>query len=83
MVSMMFSDVSFGSALDALLILLGTLSLIAFVGGFLVLLWYAYTAWRNNWRWPAKVWSVLLVIAATTVLHVAINYNLIGWSTNY
>ena len=83
MVTMMFGDVSFGSALDVLLIILGVVSFFAFVGGLLVMLWYVYTAWRGKWRWPAKVWSVLLVIAAATVLHVAVNYNLIGWSTNY
>ena len=51
--------------------LLGTLSLIAFVGGLLVTLWYVYTVWRGKWRWTAKVWSIALVIAAATVLHVA------------
>jgi hypothetical protein len=82
-VTLMFEDVNFGSAMDAIIVTLGVLSLVAFVGGFLLLLWYAYTVWRGKWRWPAKVWSILLVIAAATVLHVAINYNLIGFSTNY
>jgi uncharacterized membrane protein len=82
-VTLMFKDVSFGGAMDVLVMLLGVLSFIAFVGGFLILLWYAFTAWRNKWRWPAKVWSVLLVIAAATVLHVGIAYKLIGIATNY
>ena len=82
-VTLMFEDVSFGSALDAILVTLGILSLIAFVGGFLVMLWYAWTVWRGNWRWPAKVWSILLVIAAATVLHIAFAYKLIGFATNY
>ena len=82
-VTMMFEDVSFGSALDAIIITLGVLSLIAFVGGFLVLVWNAVNVWRTNQRWPAKVWSILLVIAAATVLHVAFSYKLIGFSTNY
>ena len=46
-------------------------------------LWYAYTVWRGKWHWTAKVWSVLLVIAAATVLHIAINYHLIGFSSTY
>jgi hypothetical protein len=82
-VTLMFEDVSFGGAMDAIIVTLGVLSLVAFVGGFLVLLWYAYTVWRGKWRWPAKVWSILLVIAAATVLHVAIAYKLIGFATNY
>jgi len=83
MITMLFEDVSFGGAMDVIIKLLGLLSLVAFVGGFLVLLWYAYTVWRGKWRWTAKVWSILLVIAAGTVLHIAINYNLIGFSSNY
>jgi CubicO group peptidase (beta-lactamase class C family) len=82
-VSLMFADVSFGSALDVIIVTLGVLSFIAFVGGFLVLLWYAYRVWRGNWRWTAKVWSVLLVIASATVLHIAVAYKLIGIATNY
>ena len=82
-VTMMFEDVSFGSALDAIIITLGVLSLIAFVGGFLVLVWNAYNVWRTKQRWPAKVWSIALVIAAATILHIAIAYKLIGFATNY
>jgi hypothetical protein len=83
MITLMFEDVSFGGAMDVIIKVLGLLSLVAFVGGFLVLLWYAYIVWRGKWHWTAKVWSVVLVIAAATVLHVAINYNLIGFSSNY
>jgi CubicO group peptidase (beta-lactamase class C family) len=83
LVTILFSDVSFGGAMDVLLMVLGVLSVVAFVGGLLVMLYYLYTAWRHKWRWPAKVWSVLLVIAAATVLHVAVSYNLLGWSTYY
>lgn len=82
-VTMMFEDVSFGSALDAIIITLGVLSLVAFVGGFLLLVWNAVNVWRGKQRWPAKLWSIALVIAAATVLHVAIAYKLIGFSTNY
>ena len=83
MITLMFEDVSFGGAMDVIIKLLGVLSLVAFIGGFLVLLWYAYTVWRGKWHWAARVWSVVLVIAAATILHVAINYNLIGFSSNY
>lgn len=82
-VTLMFEDVSFGGAMDVIVVILGVLSAIAFIGGFIVMLWYAYTVWRNGLRWPAKVWSVLLVIAAATVLHVALSYHLIGIATHY
>jgi hypothetical protein len=68
---------------DPLVLLMGLLSLIAFVGGLLAMLWYAYRIWRGGARWPAKVWSILLVIAAATVLHIAISYHLIGFRTNF
>jgi hypothetical protein len=82
-VTLMFEDVSFGGAMDVIVVILGVLSAVAFIGGFIVMLWYAYTAWRNGLRWPAKVWSVLLVIAAATVLHVALSYHLIGIAIHY
>ncbi len=82
-VSLMFADVSFGGVMDAIVTVLGIVSAVAFVGGFLVTLWYAYTVWRGKWRWPAKVWSVLLVLSAAIVLHIAIAYKLIGFATNY
>ena len=59
-VTMMFEDVSFGGAMDADRHGARNRSAsIAFVGGFLVTLWYAYTVWRGKWRWTAKVWSIL------------------------
>jgi CubicO group peptidase (beta-lactamase class C family) len=82
-VTLMFEDVSFGGAMDIIVSILGVLSAVAFIGGLLVMLWYAYSAWRSGLRWPAKVWSILLVIAAATVLHVALSYHLIGIATNY
>lgn len=82
-VTVMFDNVSFGSALDAIIITLGVLSVIAFVGGFFLLLWNAINVWRSKQRWPAKVWSIALVIAAATVLHVAFAYKLIGFATNF
>ena len=83
LITMMFEDFNFGGAMSAILFVMGLLSFVAFVGGFLILLWYAWKAWRGKWAWPARVWSVLLVIASATVLHIAINYHLIGVATNY
>ena len=82
-VSLLFGDLSSGAALNAILIGMQFLSIIAFFGGFAVMLWYAYTAWSSKWRWPGKVWSILLVIAAATVLHVGLVFKLIGFATNY
>ena len=72
-----------GATLSVILISLQFLSLVAFLGGTLVMLWYAYTAWKLKWHWTAKVWSILLVIASATVLYVGLVYKLIGFTTNY
>jgi len=71
------------STFNTLLLPLGLLSFIVFIGGFLVSLWYAYTAWSSGWRWPGKVWSIVLVIAAGTVLYVGLVFKLVALTTNY
>jgi CubicO group peptidase (beta-lactamase class C family) len=63
------------------------LSSIAFIGGFLVMLWYAVTVWRRGggWKatWKAKAWSALLLISAATILWIGLVYHLIGFATDY
>jgi CubicO group peptidase (beta-lactamase class C family) len=84
-ITVMFSDTSnLNSGYDLLLYLLQALSFVAFVGGFAAMLWWAYTVWSGSGaRWTTKLWSVLLVIAAATVLYIALIYKLIGWTVNY
>lgn len=57
---------------------------VAFVGGFLLILWNLATVWRSGTRrWPAKVWSIALALAALVVLWVAFAFHLIGWGVHY
>jgi len=79
----MLGDLANQASFNAILLPLELLSFIIFIGGFAAMLWYAYTAWRNGWRWPGKVWSVLLVIAAGTVLYIALVFKLISLTTSY
>jgi CubicO group peptidase (beta-lactamase class C family) len=79
----MLGNLANQAGFNAILLPLELLSIIVFVGGFLVMLWYAYTAWANNWRWPGKAWSILLVIAAGMVLYVGLVFKLITLTTNY
>ena len=67
LIQSLFGDLASGAMLSSFLIGLQFLSLVVFVGGTGVMLWYAYTAWKSKWHWTAKAWSVLLVIAAATV----------------
>ncbi len=59
------------------------LSLVVFVGAAAVALWHARAVWTANRRWPAKVWSITLAVACTTVLYVAVVYKLIAFDVNY
>ncbi len=81
--TIMSNDVNFGSGFTAVLVIIGIFSLIAFVGGLAVMVWYMVTAWRNKLPWTAKVWSILLVIAAATVLHLGIVFKLVGWNADF
>jgi hypothetical protein len=57
---------------------------VAFVGGFALILWNLATVWRvGSRRWPAKVWSIVLALAALVVLWVAFAFHLIGWGVHY
>jgi CubicO group peptidase (beta-lactamase class C family) len=79
----LFGDLGNEASFNSILILLELLSIIVLFGGFAVMLWYAYTAWSGKWRWPGKVWSILLVISAGMVLYVGLVFKLIGLTTNY
>jgi len=71
------------TAIDPWLWFLQVLSAIAFFGMVAAALWNAWRVWRGDRRWPAKAWSVVLVIAALTVLWVALTFQLIGFGTDF
>jgi CubicO group peptidase (beta-lactamase class C family) len=72
-----------GGRLDPLLLLAQLLSILAFWGGLAVMLWNLVVVWNGRRRWPAKVWSVVLVIAALTVLWVGLEFKLLHLGTTY
>ena len=83
-VQAMFSDLAMLSgALDAWLMALQLLSLVILVGSCVISLWHAWRVWNGQRRWPAKLWSLVLVIAFGAVLWVALAFHLIGFNTNY
>jgi hypothetical protein len=53
--------------------------IIAFFGGFALIVWNLWTVWNGARRWPAKLWSVVLAISALTVLWIGFVFNLIGF----
>ena len=58
-------------------------SVVVFPLSLVIGLWHAARVWSGNRRWPAKLWSIVLVVAFATVLWVALAFHLIGFGTNY
>jgi hypothetical protein len=68
---------------DSTLHLTQFFGVVAFIGGFALILWNLKAVWTGKRRWPAKVWSIVLALSALTVLWVAFVFNLINFGTNY
>jgi hypothetical protein len=57
--------------------------ILAFFGGFVMILINLRTVWAGKRRWPARVWSVVLSFSACIVLWVAVAFKLISLGVNY
>ena len=58
----MFADLNkTTSAFDPVLRFCQVFGFVAFIGGFLLTLWNLKAVWTGKRRWPAKLWSVVLV----------------------
>jgi len=57
--------------------------LVAFVGGFAAMLFNLWTVWSGKRRWPAKLWSIALVLASLTILWMAVVFKLLNFGLNY
>ncbi|WP_066803127.1 serine hydrolase domain-containing protein [Sphingomonas asaccharolytica] len=66
--------------IDGWLRLLQVAGLFAFVGGFAVMIWNAWLAWRAPASWQARTWSLLLVFAAAIPLWTAIVFGLLAFT---
>ena len=57
---------------------------VAFIGGFVLILWNLCSVWSGGRRrWPAKLWSVVLTLSGLIVLWVAFAFHLISWGVHY
>ena len=66
-------------AFNSILLLLELLSIIVFIGGFAVMLWYAYTAWRDPaGAGPARCGASCSSSPSGTVLYIGLVFKLIG-----
>jgi CubicO group peptidase (beta-lactamase class C family) len=80
-----FSSLESGSEsnFDAAIWLLEIVGTLSFVGLCGVALWNLQRVWRSNRGWFAKLWSVLLVLAALLTLWVTLSFHLISFGTRY
>ena len=83
-VTMMLSNLeNLSTSTDIFIRILQVLGWLAFVGGFLVLTWNVWVTWSGGRRWPAKVWSIALLLAAAIAVWVAIAFDLLSFGVNY
>lgn len=69
--------------LDPLLWFAQLFGVVAFFGGLLVMVWNLKRVWGGQRRWPAKVWSIVLVISSAAILWAALACKLLSFGTNY
>jgi CubicO group peptidase (beta-lactamase class C family) len=68
---------------DGVLHAVQILGIVTLIGGALLVLWNLLVVWSGQRRWPAKLWSVVLTLAATTLLWIGFAFHLIGLGANY
>ena len=70
--------------MDPILYFVQALSFVAFIGGLGVLGWSLWLTWRSGQRrWPAKAWSIVLLLAAFVVMWIGWSFHLLGLGANY
>ena len=83
-VTSLFSDLNnTTAALDPLLYFAQAFGVVAFIGGLLLTVWNLKAVFGGRRRWPAKVWSVMLVFSTFIMLWLAFAFHLISWGVNY
>lgn len=80
----MFSDLDMlSSGNDWMLWSLKAAGIVVFFGMVLVAGWNAWLTWRDGRRWPAKLWSVAVLLSGLVILYVAVAFHLLALSANY
>ena len=82
-ITVMFSDLSSLGNLDPLLWLLQIAGALVFVGMVLFAAWNVALAWRERRRWTAKLWAVLVLVAALVTLYVAVAFGLMAMTVHF
>jgi hypothetical protein len=73
----------FNASFDPLLLVLQGLSVLAFVGGLVVVLANTWLTFRGRRPWTTRLWSIAMVLAVGVVVWVGVAFHLIGFTTQY
>lgn len=76
-------DGNLTSKSDAVIHAVELFGIVAFFGGAALVGWNVYAVWSGRRRWPARLWSIVLALAAIIVLWVGWAFHLTGVGTNY
>jgi hypothetical protein len=83
-VGLLLSDINrLNATTDPIVRVLQIIGTVIFVGGAALLIWNLWIVWTGHRRWPARVWSVVLVLSAVVALWVAVAFKLISFGVNY
>jgi CubicO group peptidase (beta-lactamase class C family) len=72
-----------GGRIDSLLRLAQFVGFVGFWGGLALILWNLIVVWRGARRWPARLWSIVLTVAAFSIVWVAWVFKLFHFGTSY
>lgn len=79
----LFSSLGSDTNLDVAIWLLEIAGTVGFAGLCGAALWNLQRAWRSNRGWFAKLWSLLLVLAALLILWITLSFHLISFGAKY
>lgn len=83
-IGLMLSDYTkLTSQFDGFLYFTQVLGIVGFIGGFVLILQNLNAVWAGRRRWPAKVWSIVLVLSAFFVIWVGFVFNLLRIGASY
>ncbi|HEY2464744.1 MAG TPA: serine hydrolase domain-containing protein [Steroidobacteraceae bacterium] len=81
--ALLFVSLESAANLDAPLWILQIAGTAAFIGLCVTAVWNLLRVWQGNRSWFAKLWSVLLVLAALVTLWVTFGFHLISFGVRY
>jgi hypothetical protein len=83
-IGLMLSDLTkLTSQFDGFLYFTQALGIVGFIGGFVLILQNLNAVWAGQRRWPAKVWSIVLVLSGFFVIWVGFVFNLLRIGASY